>query len=289
MDTEDIKIFQAVVKAQGITAGARLLNIPKSKVSRRIRKLEEELGVALFQRSTRTLSLTDVGHRFYTRSTEMLHELNILLNSIQRDYQEPSGKVRVQTFPEAEITIPLLKGFMDAYPKIELEAVTSNQNVDLIANGLDLAMALGPQRSSDLITKKICTVRFEVFTTQEYLDSAPPLNTPADLANHECIVWRWPNGQLETTWQLPSQPPVEIKGHFITSDSNAIQKATLLGAGISKLPSSMCDGVPGLVKPFPDLPPILEDIWLVYPSKERLSHATRLLINWMSEHLPASI
>ncbi|MGL4776472.1 MAG: LysR family transcriptional regulator, partial [Aeromonas veronii] len=169
LDLNDLYLFTHVVQRQGFTAAARALGVPKSRISRRIRLLEERLDTRLLQRTSRQLSLTDAGEVLYRHCQAMLAEAQAGEAAVRQRQQEPSGLVRISvpiTMADA-LLARLLPVFMAQYPKVRLAVQASNRQVDLLEEGLDVVIrgVAFEQPPSSLVQVPLCTVQWGVLAT----------------------------------------------------------------------------------------------------------------------------
>ncbi|MGR6423851.1 LysR family transcriptional regulator [Aeromonas veronii] len=186
LDLNDLYLFTHVVQRQGFTAAARALGVPKSRISRRIRLLEERLDTRLLQRTSRQLSLTDAGEVLYRHCQAMLAEAQAGEAAVRQRQQEPSGLVRISvpiTIADA-LLARLLPAFMVQYPKVRLAVQASNRQVDLLEEGLDVVIrgVAFEQPPSSLVQVPLCTVQWGVLAT--------PACSPATMRWRTLASWR---------------------------------------------------------------------------------------------------
>jgi DNA-binding transcriptional LysR family regulator len=271
-----------------------------SAVSRAIAGLEVDLGVRLFQRTTRSLSLTEAGDLYLTRALPLVEELARLGDEARATRQAPRGTLRVTasvTFGQA-ILMPLLPAFRAAYPDIALECLFTDQNLDLIGDRIDLAVRLGPAVEGDVIASRLMTTRYRVVASADYLATAPALQGPDDLAAHRLLLFTI--RPFRTRWLFRdaagSVRAVPVQGDVAISPAGAILDAALAGMGVALLPNYLTDrhlAAGRLVRCLPawDVTATTWDTgaWLVYPSRSFLPAKTRAMVDFLRARLGAPL
>ena len=269
-----------------------------STVSRAVAALEERLGVRLFQRTTRSLSLTEAGDIYLARALPLIEELARIGAEARATKAEPKGVLRLTasvTFGQAMI-LPLLPAFRAAYPDIRLECLFTDQNLDLIADRIDLAIRLAPEIGGDVIASRLMTTRYRVVASAAYLANAPSLATPEDLAAHRLLLFsirpfrtRWLFRTAEATRE------VAVTGDIVISPAGAIRDAALAGLGVALLPNDLTDpeiAAGRLTRLLPDWAVTATSFdtgaWLVYPSRSFLPAKTRAMIDVLRAALPSA-
>ena len=181
-DLDALVIFAAVVEAKSFSEAARRLKMPLASVSRRVADLEDELGVRLLERSTRSLRLTEVGMEileYAQRSAEISEAVESIVSNHQATV---SGILRLSAPPNISDSFlaPLLSAFHAAYPNVRVQALITERHVDHIADGVDLAFRLGPLRDTSLVARRILTYRHQLVASPEYLKKVDPPQNPHD-------------------------------------------------------------------------------------------------------------
>jgi len=286
-DLNEIAIFVKVVDAGSFTGAAKTLGLPKSTVSRKITQLEERLGARLLQRTTRTLSLTDTGSAYYNQCSRIIgdiEEANIAVTEMQ---SKPTGMLR--------ITAPMLFGerilsnvvadFLKQYPEIQMDMVLTDQTLDLIQEGIDVAFRVGELADSSLIARNVGQVATVTVASPEYLAKHPPINHPTDLRTHDCISF-----QSNPSWEFngPEKVTVDVKARVKVNDVMSMHRLALEGMGVCTLPTLVCaDDIkdkrlqPILCSwPFGAFP-----IHALYPSNRHLSVKVRTFVEYVVERL----
>jgi DNA-binding transcriptional LysR family regulator len=232
-----IKSFVRVVEVGSFSAVAAELGTTQPTISKQIAALEEHLDAQLLTRSTRRLTLTEAGDRFYTHAQQVLAAIAEAEASVGLR-QLPSGVLRVNcpvSFGQFQV-MPKLKAFLDRYPEIQLRLNMSDHFVDLVETGVDLAIRIGEIQDASLKVQQVGVTRRVTIASTAYLAQRSEPKTPADLASHNCIVYQ-PSG---TTWSFQNKSgkviEVGVNGNFRADSSVAIRAAVLSGIGIAVVP-----------------------------------------------------
>ncbi|MET3916314.1 DNA-binding transcriptional LysR family regulator [Variovorax sp. OAS795] len=297
-DLNDMVFFAEVAERGGFAAASRALGIPKSRLSRRVAELEERLGVQLMQRSTRRLSLTPAGEIYLRHSAAMRDAAQAAAEAVAQVQTEPSGTVRVS----CPITIvhsglgQLLPRFMALYPAVRVDLRVMNRPVDLIEEGIDIALRVRPaiEDSTTLVAKVLGTSRGFLVAKPELLKRLGPVHTPADLVRLPTTAMS-ANNEGRSEWRLEG-PHSEVHVHthsprYVADDLATLQLAAIEGVGATLLPGYMCrDEVEAgrLARVLPEWGPAPVIAHLVFPARRALVPAVRRLIDFLAEHLHGS-
>lgn len=296
MNLADLSLFIDVARLGSFAATAKSRGTDPSSVSRAIAGLETELGVRLFQRTTRSLSLTEAGDLYLSRAQPLLEELDRVTLEARAIKAEPKGRLRLTasvTFGQAMI-LPLLPKFRQSYPDIALECLFTDQNLDLISDRIDLAIRLAPSIEGDVIAARLLSTRYRVVASPDYLSNSNPLREPKDLAKHRLILFTIKPFQTRWLFRSPQAETQEVAVHgdMIISPAGAILEAARLGLGVALLPNYLIDGdiqngrLEHLLKNW-DVTATSFDTgaWLVYPSRSFLPAKTRAMIDFLRDNL----
>ena len=241
MDYNDIPLFVRVVEDGSFTAAAEKLGLQKSSVSRNVLRLERELGVRLLQRTTRKLSLTEAGQAYYERVRGAVAGVDEAADAARELGGEPRGVVRMTAPPDAPQALALaeaLASFHEKYPGIHVECELSGRRVDLVAEGFDLAVRGGKLEDSTLVARRIGTPERLPFASPEYLRRRGRPKTLADLARHDCILFRARGGRAVWTLTGARGPEnVEVTGPLTVDEMTFAMRACAAGLGIALLPT----------------------------------------------------
>ena len=280
-------IFSKVVEKNSITKAALALGIPKATVSRKLAALEDELGVRLMQRTTRSLSLTDTGRTYYQSCQDALaaiHEANLEASQTQ---EEPSGLLKISApvvFGDQFLSGPLIE-FMLKYPKIDLKVDLTDRLVDLVAEDFDLTFRVGQLTDSSYIARRLGGTRQVVIASEDYLNKFGSPKTPKDLQNHQMIGYNDNLSKKTLHFSGPNgSENINISPSLIINSLNVMRDTSISGLGITILPIFMALEPlrAGKVKIIlPEWEFQFGDLYLVYPSKRHVATKVRTFIDFM--------
>lgn len=296
MNLDDLLLFAETSRLGSFAAVAKARGTDPSTISRRLAALEDGLGVRLFQRTTRTLTLTEAGDLYLSRALPLVEELVRLGQAARETRARPAGTLRLTasvTFGQAMI-LPLVPAFRAAYPDIHLDCLFTDQNLDLVADRIDLAVRLAPAIEGDVVAARLMTTRYRIVAAPGYLTTAPPLAGPDDLARHRLLLFtirpfrtRWLFRDPTGTREVP------VKADMTISPAGAILDAALAGLGVALLPNYLTDphilsGRLTRLLPAWEVTATSFDTgaWLVYPSRSFLPAKTRAMIDFLGAALP---
>ncbi len=296
MDVHGLRLFAAVAREGSFAAAAHRCGIDPSSVSRAIAALEAEIGVRLFQRTTRRVALTEAGSLFLARVEPVVDELDRAQVEALNLGSGPSGTLRLTapvSFGQTHI-VPLLSRFRERHPGLKLECLFTDANLDLVSERIDLAVRLAPSIGSDVIAVKLMETRYRVVASPAYLSSAPPLKGPPDLAQHRCLLFILP--EFRTRWLFRDAEgtvsEVPVNGDFFISPAIGLLDAALAAMGPALLPHWLVaeDLSAGrLIDVFPAYAVTATTFdtaaWLLYPSRSFLPGKVRAMIDFLQEHV----
>jgi DNA-binding transcriptional LysR family regulator len=253
------ELFVSVVQLGSLSAAARRDGISPATVSRIIRSLEEEVGGHLLNRTSRKLSLTEAGELYFNKVEQILHQIQEANEGVARLQTSPRGTLRVHSrvLVGNQHVAPALPEFARRYPEIAVDLLLSNFAVDLVAQGIDVDIRTGKLEDSSLIARKLASSERIVCATPSYLQTRPPLETPADLAHHNCLTYRLHLGRA--VWRFldgaRSLTEVPVTGNLQSDNGQILLTATLCGQGLAIMPDwavrdEIADG--RLVRVLPD-------------------------------------
>lgn len=247
MNLNRIALFVRVVDAGSFSAAARGLGVPTSSVSRGISRLEEELDVRLLQRSTRRLSPTEAGRAYYESVRGALGALEDASAALTERSREAHGTVRLTAPADfgGGYFMRLVSRFLADHPRISIDAVLTNRRVDLIEEGIDLAIRAGRLDDSALMGRRIGDTELGLFASPRYLAARGTPRTLAQLARHDCILFR--AGAGAARWRLSGprgDEEVKVTGRLSVDALTAVREAVVAGLGIGLLPTSQLPGEP---------------------------------------------
>ncbi len=238
-DFNQLRAFVAVAGSLNFSRAAEKLGVSSSALSQTVRGLEERVGVSLFNRTTRSVSLTEAGARLFERVQPAVEELAEALGETRQSSTHPAGIVRVHCFRAAAdlYLTPILRDFSDAYPQVVLDITLDDAVVDMVAEGYDLAVRLGEVIEKDLIAVKLGPdLRQTAVASPDYLARHGTPAHPRDLVEHRCIRWRWPGHKTPYRWEFMQDGKwfeVAIDGPLISNTKDLAVQAAVDGVGIA--------------------------------------------------------
>ncbi len=284
MNTDDALLFTKVVSSGSFSKAAELLKIPKSTLSRRISNLEEKLEVRLLERTTRRLSLTDIGRGYYQHCERIVEEIQEAENYIAETRATPKGKLKVSASVDVGINYldEIFTDFMLEYPEITLEVDLSQKVVNLIEEDVDVAIRVRVLQDSSLIAKKIGVIEVGLYASRDYFAKRDIPRHPSQLNEKECIGLHVPN----PIWNFcDGKQRIKIKPQhrYQVNNLSLIKTAVLKGLGIAVLPRQF-DPSQDLITLLEDYPLESGNIYAVYPSKKYMSSKLRVFLEYLQNH-----
>lgn len=296
MDVSVLKLFVEVVKQGSFAAVARDRNLAPSSVSRAIAGLEEELGIRLFQRTTRQLSPTEAGMTYFERIEPLVEEIQQATDIATDVSEQPRGTLRVtaSTSFGLKCVVPHLPEFQKRYPDLTVDLLLTDAVVDLLADRIDVAVRLGHLADSAMIAQRLVQTTYVVCASPGYLQRSRPLKHPTDLAQHNCLLF--PLEGFRSRWIFRDQKgalsEVSVSGRTVISNAIALQQSAIAAMGLALLPNWLIDAdlqSGTLVNIFPDYVVTATDFntaaWLVYPSRAYVPLKVRLFIEFLKKTL----
>lgn len=274
-----------------VTAG-RALGISASAVGKSVARLEQELGVRLLQRSTRRIGLTEEGKLFNERARRILDDIEDAEAMLSRTRETPRGRLRISTpIVTYHLLLPVLSEFMARYPEIELDIDFNDRIVDVIEEGIDVAIRSGELPDSRLVSRPVAPFRMILCAASSYLDRHGTPDTPADLAAHFGIHFRFLNSGRLLNWPfITGSAAPQIRSMLTCNNMEALKGATIAGLGIACMPDFLVrealeEGT---------LRTVLDEhvdgrgqFRMLWPSNRHLSPKVRVFVDFMPERLAA--
>jgi len=283
-----IKSFVALVESGSISKAAERMDIAVSAVSRRLKELESSLGVQLVQRTTRKMHITEAGEKFYRRCGRLLDDLEEAKHEASNTATALSGTLRIATplsFGVAHLS-PAVAAFMHLHPQIKIELDMSDRRIDLVEEGLDLAIRIGTLEDSSLMARKLASVRHVVCASPDFLNRHGIPSTPQDLSALPALCYG--NLSQPDTWHYhdkDSKPgQVKVPMRMRANNGDALVEAAIAGLGVLCEPSFIVHGSVerGVLKP------LLTDyqwnpmgIFAVYPQTKHMPTRVRAFIDFL--------
>jgi DNA-binding transcriptional LysR family regulator len=285
-----IPVFVAVVENGGFSAAARTLGISKSAVSKRINQLEAHLGVRLLHRTTRKLSLTEAGERYFEHAAQALTAAGQAEDAVTELQGEPQGNLKISSpmsFGRLHVA-PLIPKLLQRHPKLQIDLVMDDRKVDLVAGGFDVAIRAGNLPASTLIARKLAPLRQVLCVSPDYIDRYGRPGTPAELSSHNCVLYSYSSDANEWTLIGESGPEtVTVSGSYQVNNSEALLEALREGVGIGRLPTFVAgpDLKTGrLVKLFESYRIPEFTIYAVFPERQYLPAKVRAFLDFAIEY-----
>ncbi len=287
MQWEGISEFVFVAESESFTQASKKMAISTAQVSRQISALEKRLNIKLFYRTTRKVSLTEEGRIFYQHCRSVLDGLDAAERAITNLQSKPQGRIKLTvpvTYGEQQI-LPLVNDFIKQYGDVEVVAYLSNQNIDLVEEGYDLAIRLGKLTDSSLMAKKLGKRTNYVCASPTYLKKHGIPHSLSELNKHSCLL-----GTLDY-WhfrELGREKNIRVTGRLRYNSGYSLVDAALKGLGIVNLPDyyvqqHLQNGE--LITLLDNYRVPDEGIWAVYPQNRHLSPKIRLLVDYLAEHI----
>ncbi|APR84225.1 Transcriptional regulator, LysR family protein [Minicystis rosea] len=290
MDRLDaMAVFVRVARRSSFSEAARELRQSATAVSRKVAELEDHLGVRLLRRTTRKVTVTDAGLAYLSRCEQLLADLEATEMAAREQHGRPRGHLRATvgvSFAEEHV-LPLLPGFLAAYPDIELDLVLTDRHVDLVGEGVDVALRIGSLGDSSLLARRLATIRHVVCASPAYLEQHGAPQSPEALRDHACLL----DTNQPRDWHLDSErgsTHVQVTGPLRVNSAHAVRRAALAGLGIGYMPTFVCgaDLVRGaLVQVLPGHRATTAALHAVFPTGRRVSAKVQAFV----DHMRASL
>jgi DNA-binding transcriptional LysR family regulator len=293
-DLNDMLYFAEVVDRGGFAAAGRALEIPKSKLSRRVAQLEDRLGVRLLQRTTRKLSLTEAGELYHRHCVAMREAAEAAGDAVATVQSEPRGTIRVSCpLTLAQITIgPLVPLFLQRHPQVRLDMQVTNRVVDLVQEGIDVALRVRTtlDDSGSLVVKQLCMTGGVLAASPALLERQGRPQAPEDLQRLPTVAMSAADGRASWTLLGPGgrEHEFEHRPCYTADDLMTLKHAAMQGTGATILPDFMCarELRLGLLEPvLPGWAPRVGIMHAVFPSRRGMVPAVRRFLDFLAEHV----
>jgi DNA-binding transcriptional LysR family regulator len=284
IELEDMKSFAEVVESGGFSRAAKRLGIAKSIVSRRVARLEAELGARLLSRTTHGVSPTEAGLDFKLRSDRILAEFEEAREAIAHHKGDVAGRLRI-TAPVTfgtRLLAPLLAEMAERHPKLEIDLSLSDRKVDLVAERFDAAVRMGSLEDSTLVARRLAPVRSALVASPDYLAEYGYPETPQDLVHHQCLAYVDPSPADWTFRSGKRWIAVRPRSRLRADNGESILQWAIAGSGIAQLPTFLLsDAIEShaLVPLLRDYPAPEHGLYVVRPPGENVPGKVRALID----------
>ncbi|MCB2099550.1 MAG: LysR family transcriptional regulator [Rhodobacterales bacterium] len=290
MDTlNGMAVFAKVVETGSFSGAARDLGQSKSAVSKQVARLEDRLKARLLNRTTRRLSLTEVGQAFYDRAQRILAEVTEAEEAVSTLQARPRGTLRVNVPMSFGIQHvgPHMAAFMARYPDLNVDLTLNDRRVDLVDEGYDLAVRIGVMADSSLIARRLAPLRGVVCAAPAYWERHPPPSRPQDLADHDCLIYTYNPSGTEMTFHGPDGPvAVRLNGRLRANNGDVLRSVAVAGGGVCVAPSFIVGDdlrAGRLVHALPEYGWRDGGVYAVYPHNRHLSPKVRAFVDFLVE------
>jgi len=289
-----MSVFVRIVAHGSFAGAARELRLSPAGVSKHVLALEQSLGVRLLNRTTRRISLTEVGAGVHERYVRILEEIDEVENCAGALQTTPRGMLRIVSSVSFGIShLPaLIADYLTLYPDVSIDLVLNDRIVDLIEEGFDLAVRVGHLADSSLIARRLAPVRFVLCTSPQYLTQHEPPERPSDLQRHDCVIYTLREAHGDWRFRGPDgdEEVVSISGRLRANNGNILRKAVLRGRGIGLAPTFLVgkDITAGRLVPLlPRYTPVESDLAVVFPHRRQLSAKVRSFVDFLTAQFVA--
>lgn len=284
---EGIREFVAVAETGSFTRAAQQLSMSVAQVSRQVKELEQRLSTELIHRTTRKVSVTEAGALYYQHCRPLLDGVQEAERAVTHLQDKAIGQLKITapiTYGE-ECIMPLVNDFALQHPQVRMECELTNQTLDLIEGGFDLAIRLGRLQDSSMKARRLSSRKLHLCASREYLKLHGEPHSLSELQHHNCLLgtldyWRFREDGRERNLRLT--------GNLRANSGRTLMDAALKGSGLVQLPDYYVDDAIANGKLIPLLTrfePEREGIWALYPPSRHLSTKVRLLVDYLVEHI----
>ena len=291
----ELNAFIAVVEAGGFSAAARRTGDSQSAISKAVGALEKRLGAVLFNRSTRSVTLTDQGQRYYDRTKPLVDEMDEADGELTSSRLDVSGPIRIaaaSTFGRLHI-LPLLPGLLSHNPGLQVDLILSDFVRDMVEDRIDLAIRVGPVNEPDAVVKRVAVTPLVCVGSRRYFEQHGMPRTPADLVNHNCLLY----GGLTESANWPFVGPqgrfsVSVRGNLSSNSVETIRAGVLSGVGIGLFAKvSLADELrhPDVITVLDEFMGDARDVSLIWPKRRFVPARVRRATDFFAAAIPQRI
>lgn len=293
LDLTDLLTFIRIVETETLTRAGRSLGVPKSTVSRRMTRLEQQLGVQLVRRSPHAVTLTEQGALFYEYGKRCLGVLDDGERAIRQGLRNPQGLLRIAVPPELDrgVLAPLMADYLEAYPDVRLVCVATGDQIEALREGFDVAVVAGalPDADASFAATRLGFAEYRLFAAPEYAERKGLPQSHVDLTRFDLLAWG--EADRRAVWRLHDESgeiAVEFKPRLVCNDLMLLRQAVLSGLGIAALPTFLCaDDVErdALMQVLPGWRAAGTPFSVVFPHHEALPPHVRAMLTFLTERL----
>ncbi len=288
----ELNAFIAVVEAGGFSAAARRRGEGQPSISKAVAALERRLGVALLNRSTRSVTLTDQGRRYYDRAKPLIDEMDVVDNEMTHSTLSVTGLVRISvasTFGRLHI-LPLIPELLSLYPGLEVDLILSDFVRDMVEDRIDLAIRLGPVDEGDAVARRVAGTPLVCVGSRRYFDERGKPKIPADLLAHNCLIYSGLRESANWPFVGPNGPfSVSVRGNLSSNSIETIRAGVLAGLGVGFFTKASLVGElahPDVVTILDDFVKGVRDVSLVWPERRFVPTRVRRVTDFFAHAIP---
>jgi DNA-binding transcriptional LysR family regulator len=283
--------FVRTVELGSQAAASEDLGLSRAMVGRHIQQLEDRLGVRLLNRTTRKQSLTEAGLAFFEKCSAILEQLTEAERAATELQSEPRGTLRVNgpmSFGNQHLAAALA-AYCERHPQVKIDLVLNDRQVDLVEEGYDVAIRIARLTDSSLIARRLAPIRLALCASPEYLRRRGIPQVPADLSDHNCLLYTYAIAPLDWAMVAPdgAEVAVRVTGTMTANNGHALMAAAIAGQGIIRQPTFIVgDALRGgqLIRVLPDYGMHHPTAYAVYPHARNLSPKVRSFVDFLAEH-----
>lgn len=286
---EELEVFVTVVEEQGFSAAAKRLDSTPAAVSRRVKALEQRLGMRLLQRTTRKLQLTEAGELYFREVRRLLGDLRTIEQQLDEVTGQASGELRIgapMSFGQRRLA-PAVARFALAHPRLRVSLILEDRETDIVSEGQDLALRIAYPSDSSLVARPIASVPRYICASPEYLARRGTPQSPGDLLQHDCLHYNVISEREEWTFGgAEGDETIVIKGVFCSNNGEVLAEAAMQGLGITLLPDFIIEDALAdarLVRVLKGRERSPLTLSVLYPSRHHVPAKTRLFIDYLFE------
>jgi DNA-binding transcriptional LysR family regulator len=294
MDTlKALMVFMTTAENGSFSDAARKLGVSPAAISQSIARLEQELEVRLFNRTTRQLTMTEDGRRFYAQCRGPVNNLDSAINQLKASRDEPAGHLRV-SMPNSfgrRFILPLMEEFCELYPKIKVFFGLDDNFSDLVEDGYDVGVRTGMMPDSRMVARNLAQMPLYVVASPAYWNKYGRPEKPEDLASHDCINFQFPTSGRLFKWEFDrsgERIPLEVTGTYTLNEMEAVCELARLGMGVAQLPGHEVVHyirTGELEAVLTDMVSLERSIYICFPHRDHIAPRTRVFVDFVVEKL----